>query len=121
MEKLIIAILVIFLAGCATAGKPMQQTQVDRIQKGKTTKQEIIQTFDQPDGTYFDKNGNLIWYYTAAKIKSTAWTFIPVVNLVHNEIRMKNQILTIVFNRDGIVEDYSFTDSDKSLKSGIIP
>lgn len=109
------------ISGCATVGKEIHQTNVDQLQKGKTTKDQVIQTFGQPDATYFDRDGRLVFSYFASKMSPTVYSFIPIVNIVHNEIKQKNQSLIIMFSKDGIVEEYSFTNPDKTISAGIVP
>jgi len=121
MKKLLLIFLCLGLVGCATYGKPIKKSAVEEMQKGVTTKEEVIEKFGQPDTTYFDANNRLVYSYHAVKVNNTAWNFIPVVNLIHSEMKMKTQMLVIVFSKEGIVEEYSFIDSDKPMKYGIIP
>jgi outer membrane protein assembly factor BamE (lipoprotein component of BamABCDE complex) len=121
MKSIICILLVIFLSGCATCGRPIDRFSVEKMQKGVTTKEDVIKKFGQPDSTYFDKDNRLIYSYYASKVNSSVWNFIPVVNLVHSEMKMKMQWLVIVFSKDSIVEEYSFTDSNKPIQYGIIP
>ncbi len=118
--RYILIIILFVLTGCAAVGKPISQNSVNEIKKGATTKQEIIEYFGQPDMTSFDTNNRLIFSYYASKISNSAWNFIPVVSIFHSEMKQKMQWLVIVFNKD-IVEEYSFSNSDKPIKYGIIP
>ena len=120
--KYITFILSLFiLAGCASYGKEIKQSSVDTLQRGKTTKQEVIKNFGQPDGTYFDRDNRLIMYYYAGKMKPSGWNFVPLVGLFHSEINMKNQMLTIILDKNNTVEEYSFTNPDKKITAGLIP
>ena len=122
MRKAIILCLISFLiAGCANVGREIKSSNVEQLQKGKTTKDQVLQVFGQPDSTYFDKDGRLIFSYFASKCQNTIYNFIPVVNLVHSEMKMKNQVLIIAFSKDSIVEEYSFTTPDKTMSYGIVP
>lgn len=123
MKNIIIAIAIsaICLSGCATVGKEVPQSSVNQIEKGKTTKSEIIKIFGQPLTTYFDASGRLVFTYMSSKVSPTAWNFIPLVNIVHSEMKTKNQFLCIVFSKNEIVENYSFTNSDTPIKYGIVP
>lgn len=121
MKRTLVLLLCLGLCGCATYGKPIDKSAVEQMQKGVTTKEEVIKKFGQPDGTYFDKDNRLIYYYNASKVKPSAWNFVPIVNLVHSEMNMKMQMLVIVFSKEGVVEEFSFTDNDKPMKYGIIP
>jgi len=120
MRYIIFIIALFILSGCASVGKPIQQSSVNEIKKGITTKQEILDHFGQPDAISFDMNNRLTFSYYAAKTSSTVWNFIPVVNLVHGKMKQKAQWLVIVFNKD-VVEEYSFINSEKPITYGIIP
>lgn len=123
MKKWIVVIMLcsFVIAGCASVGKEIHQSSVDQLQKGKTTKNQVIQTFGQPDTTTFDKDGRLVYSYFASKMSPSVYSFIPVINIVHNEYKMKNQMLVIMFSKDGVVEEYSFTNPDKTMSYGIVP
>ncbi len=121
MKYVIIFFTLVMLSGCASYGKEIKQSSVNQIQRGITTKQEIINAFGNPDGTYFDRDNKLIMYYYAGKMKPSAWNFVPLVGLVHSEINMQNQMLTIILDKNNIVEEYSFTNPDKKITTGIIP
>jgi|GEM_PF-1967497 len=121
MQLVTIIISLFILSGCASYGKEIHENSVCKIQRGITTKQEILDTFGKPDGTYFDRDNKLIIYYFAGKMKQSAWNFIPIVNIFHTEMNMNNQMLTIILSKDNIVEEYSFTNPDKKISAGIIP
>ena len=123
MKQIIISILCLtfFLTGCATVGKEMHQADVNKIQKGITTKDQIIGIFGQPDTTYFDADGNLVFSYFASKFSPSVYSFIPLVNVVHNEYKMNNQMLIIIFDKNDTVRTYSFTNPNKTVGMGIVP
>jgi len=123
MEKWIIVIMLcsLVMSGCASVGREIHQSSVDQLQKGKTTKDQVVQMFGQPDTTYFDKDGRLVYSYSASKMSPSVYSFIPIVNIIHNEYKMKNQVLVIMFSKDGVVEEYSFTNPDKTISAGIVP
>ncbi len=119
--KVFLILIILFCSGCASYGTEIRQTSVDKIQRGVTTKQEIIDVFGTPDGAYFDSNNRSVLYYNAGKIKQSGWNFVPFVGLFHSEVNMKTQMLTIVLNKNNVVEEYSFTNPDKKITAGIIP
>ena len=123
MKQWIVVIMLctFVIAGCASVGREIHQSSVDQLQKGTTTKDQVIQMFGQPDTTYFDKDGRLVYSYAASKMSPTVYSFIPIINIVHNEYKMKNQMLVIMFSKDGVVEAYSFTNPDKTISAGIVP
>jgi len=121
MKYIMLLFALLILSGCASYGKEIRQSSVNGIQRGITTKQEVIKTFGEPDGTYFNSNSELILHYYAGKIKQSGWNFVPVVSLFHSEMKIQNQMLVIVFDNSNVVKEYSFTNPDKKITSGIIP
>ena len=125
MKKWIVVIVLmlcpLLMTGCASVGTEIKTSDVEQLQKGTTTKDQVIQMFGQPDTTYFDKDGRLVYSYAASKMSPTVYSFIPIINIVHNEYKMKNQMLVIMFSKDGLVEEYSFTNPDKTISAGIVP
>lgn len=109
------------LTGCATVGREMYQSDINKVQKGVTTKQQIIDIFGNPNTTFLDANGNTVFNYIAAKCQNTIYNFIPVINIVHSEMKMQNQMLSIIFDKDDKVINYSFSDSATPIKYGISP
>ncbi|MFH1458695.1 MAG: hypothetical protein ABIG31_06020, partial [Candidatus Omnitrophota bacterium] len=51
------------LSGYASYGEEIKQSSVNQIQRGETTKQQIINAFGNPDGTYFEVFRQKSLYY----------------------------------------------------------
>ncbi|MFT4271189.1 MAG: hypothetical protein QM578_09275 [Pantoea sp.] len=66
MRKLFIAMLSIVLAGCVYVGTNFDESKLANVQKGVTTKQEVISMFGEPTTTTVDSDGNevLMWSYS---------------------------------------------------------
>lgn len=120
MKKLFVLLLCLSFVGCATVGKQVNQSNAEKLQKGVTTKAEVIKIFGQPSSQSFNQAGKVIFTYIGCQVKNTAWNFIPVVSVFHSEMKMNNQVLTITF-KDDVVEEYNFSTSDTPVKYGIIP
>ncbi len=120
MKKLKVLLLCFSLVGCATVGRQVNQSNAEKLQKGITTKAEVIKIFGQPSSQSFNQAGKVVFTYIGCQVKNSAWNFIPVISAVHSEMKMTNQILSITFKND-IVEEYNFTTSDTPIKYGIIP
>ena len=127
-----LAMVLLLLSGCATTtpSKLNQYTIEKSIIKGKTTKQEILNIFGAPNIT--TKNANYIptieskdtkitmpaavtadetWSYSRSSTDANSgWTnLIPVVGLFSMSMSMKMTMLTIYFDKDDIVQDYTVT------------
>jgi len=108
------------LIGCVTVGRRVNQSNAEKLQKGITTKAEVIKIFGQPSSQSFNQAGKIIFTYIGCQMKNTAWNFIPIISAIHSEIKTTNQILTITF-KDDVVEEYDFSTSNMPIKYGIVP
>jgi outer membrane protein assembly factor BamE (lipoprotein component of BamABCDE complex) len=128
-HSVLILTLAIALAGCATkttiSGSPaIDSTQVAQIRKGVTTRQELVDAFGSPLHSQLMGDGRRTLVFasnqTTMKLDNKMW--IPfagpfVGSKDKHETRMQN--LQVVLNRDGVVEDYEFSDqtSETSMRS----
>jgi hypothetical protein len=67
MKKLILgAIAAIMLSGCVYTGTNFDESKLANVQKGITTKQEVISYFGNPTTTTIDSEGNemMMWTYS---------------------------------------------------------
>ena len=90
---LIICFLTIFLAGCATVGKEINDQQVSNIQKGVTTEQTLINDFGKPYMETVDYEGrkSLVWTHAHATAFSAG----------------RGKSLSVKLDKSGVVENYS--------------
>ncbi|MBI4378311.1 MAG: outer membrane protein assembly factor BamE [Nitrospinae bacterium] len=94
MKKVIIIFLFLLtFYGCATVGKDFDITFVKRIEKGKTTKQEINDNLGPPFRKGTD-NGELTWTYVYNKWSAGGTTY--------------SKDLYIIFDKNGAVRSYVF-------------
>lgn len=112
--------MLVFLIGCASVGTKISQDQINKIEKGKTSKSEILETFGKPM-TVVQMGDKIMFNYIHAKSKNSAGNFIPVYNVFHSEINTDMENLSITFSKEGIVEDYSFSQSYMPVTAGIMP
>lgn len=66
--------LVLILSGCASAvGQNFDESKLEKLHKGRTTKQELIALFGQPDTETPYPEGHLIlmWKYSQARAMDT--------------------------------------------------
>jgi len=111
------------LAGCASAGnealsKQTSATLNQSIQKGVTTKAQVQAALGQPQSVSFN-GGQEQWTYNFAHATPTAVDFVPVVNLFVHHANVDHKMLVILFNKDGVVENYSYTHGQSVYKSGV--
>jgi len=111
------------LAGCASAGnealaKQTSATLSEHIEKGVTTKAQIEAMLGQPQNVSFN-NGQEQWTYNFAHATPTAVNFVPVVNLFVHQANVDHKMLVILFDKNGVVQNYSYTHGQSVVRSGI--
>jgi len=107
------------ISGCATVGTKMNQENIAQIKEGITSQEEVIASMGQPYMQTLTSDGKIIMMYQYTKVKNRAINFIPIVNLLAGGMDMKQQILQILVDKNGIVEKYIFTDSNSDINSGL--
>ncbi|MFH1396985.1 MAG: hypothetical protein ABIH27_00350 [Candidatus Omnitrophota bacterium] len=107
------------LVGCATVGIPIDQNKTSQIKESVTTKQEVIAILGKPYMKTLSSDGKIIMLYQYTKVKNRASNFIPVVNIFSSGMDMRQQMLTVLINKDGKVEKYTMNDSDTAINSGL--
>jgi outer membrane protein assembly factor BamE (lipoprotein component of BamABCDE complex) len=116
MKEICLLILMVTLTGCTTVGTPIKDTNVSAIQRGVTTKQEILGMFGTPIDTAMTPAG-LTYTYQFTKSSPTPVDIIPVVSLLYVQLKENQQTLLVNFDNNDIVKDYSFTKTARVLSS----
>ncbi len=111
------------LAGCASAGsealsKQSSTSLQQHIQKGVTTKAQVQAILGQPQSVSFN-GGDEQWTYNFAHATPTAVDFVPVVNLFVHHADVDHKMLVILFDKTGVVQNYSYTHGQSIVHSGI--
>lgn len=120
MKKVLAVLICLGLVGCATTGTRIEPDKVKQIKEGITTQEEVIALMGKPFMQNLTSDKKVIMMYQYAKVKNRASNFIPVVNILAGGMDMKQQILQILINENGIVEKYIFTDSNSPINSGLL-
>jgi len=116
-------VFAVLLSGCASAGnealsKQTSETLQQHIQKGVTTKAQVQAVLGQPQNVSFN-NGREQWTYNFAHATPTAVDFVPVVNLFVHHANVDHKMLVILFDKNGVVENYSYTHGQSVYRSGV--
>ncbi len=107
------------LAGCATMSPVVTETEsgnknlsvenILKIEKGKTTSEEIKKLFGEPDLKYENASDkSTSWVYDYSKTRKRSMERAPFA--------IDQTQLEITFNNDGIVKEYTHTVSNKTKK-----
>lgn len=124
MKKILIAVLAILpLSGCTVHGNKSltdenHQTVKLKIVKGKTTQQEILTTFGEPQ-TRATNDGKEMWSYSSMTGETQLSNYIPGLALLTNSSTAHIKSLDIWF-KGNIVERYNFSQTASKTSRGLL-
>jgi hypothetical protein len=106
----------LLLQGCAfsrgTLGDDIKSEVIAAIQKGTTTKEEVIHLLGAPDRLLPLNGRDVFQYYRYdAKVGS-----LLLIILNFSRLTIKSDDLFVILNRDGIVEDVVFSKRTDGLE-----
>ena len=110
LAVLLLAIMV-SLTGCATShmtqGRDFSSSQVQQIQKGKTTKRELIALFGQPFSKSVVDGDTEKWLYFYSDVTSKARSAVFTMKVQTTGIRKQLDVLL----KNDIVTNYTHTET----------
>lgn len=124
MKKMLIAVLVILpLTSCTDQGNKSltdenHQTVNLKIIKGKTTQQEILTAFGEPQ-TRATNDGQEMWSYSSMTGESQLSNYVPGLALLTNSSTAHIRSLDIWFKGD-VVERYNFSQTASKVTRGML-
>lgn len=120
MKHLVYLLLLCLITGCASVGTKMDMSRAEQIERGVTTRSDLIAMFGQPRSVGFDANQSrtATWIYSSASNRAT--NFIPVVGLVSSTVDTYVQTLTVIFDENDVVKDFTYNESNSEVKTGLV-
>jgi outer membrane protein assembly factor BamE (lipoprotein component of BamABCDE complex) len=119
MKRLIPPLMCLFLIGCATSGRKIDQTAVERIQKGVSTKADVRSLIGAPDQVTKTSAGNEVWSYHYTRVTAKGENFIPVVGMFAGGMNTQNQWTMVTFGPDGLVQGVDTSYGGSEVGSGL--
>lgn len=105
-----------FVPGCAfsrgTLGDELQSEVLATIQKGTTTKEEVLHLLGAPDRLLALNGRDVLQYY---RYDAKAGSLLLIV-LNFTRLSIKSDDLFVVLDRDGVVEDVISSKRTENLK-----
>jgi outer membrane protein assembly factor BamE (lipoprotein component of BamABCDE complex) len=117
--KLMGIILGLALCGCATSGRKLDQSKVDAIKKGETTRDQVIKLIGSPDQVAKSSSGDTVFTYSFMRATVKGSTFIPIVGAFAGGVDTQNQMVMITFGPDGVVKEYVSTYGASDVSNGL--
>ena len=124
MKKIVLAIAVAgTLAGCTSIGNEAIRNETDeslsqKIVKGKSTKADVRAALGGPSFTSFVDGGNEQWTYNLATHQQNPVSYVVGGLYSGGQGKTKNAI--VLFDKKGVVLNYSVTEGDTEYRGGII-
>lgn len=117
--------VVAFTAGCAykTGNVVLQDASEEslgsKLVKGKTTKAEVKRNIGEPNNTSFTDGGLEIWNYNAQRSVQKFFNYIPIVSAACSGSDDETKKLSILFDEDGVVKNYTYLNSKGETMRGL--
>ena len=108
----------LFLTGCATVGRKIDQSKVAQIKQGQTTRTQVIQLIGSPDQMTQMGNGTVMFQYVYVRASAKASNFVPVVNLFAGGMDMQNESVMVMFTND-VVSQIISTAGGNEINGGV--
>lgn len=124
MKKILAALCVISLVGCASTGNEKlrvesEGTMSQKIFEGKTTKAEVRSMFGSPIRTSFTDGGLEIWNYEFSNVSADAISYVPIISMFGGSASGTKKELVVMFDQQSIVKRFSMSESDVTSKTGL--
>lgn len=98
-------VLSVLLTGCVSVGRKIDLEAVAKIEKGKTTRADVLSLLGSPDGITRDGLGNEVLGYTFVRHQTSPVTFVPIVGAFAGGGDVQTQFVSVTVNRAGVVCD----------------
>ena len=124
LNSIVALALCILLSACASSGNEKIRSETkegleQQIQKGKSSKQNVQDLYGDPDEITFTDSGNEIWRFKHSLATSKPINFVPYANIFSHGMDVKNKIIVFIFDKKGIVQNYTLSDAKNEIKNGL--
>ena len=112
VNGLMVLIFIILASGCATSsysvGTDFSSVNIDKIVKGKTTSQEMIQLFGEPFSKSVVSAEDEKWMYMYSKGTAKAQSYVITMKV---ETTGTQKMLDVLI-KNGVVINFAYTEKD---------
>jgi len=106
------------VTSCVSMGRKLDQNAVNRIHEGQTTRAEVIEWLGSPDQTT-RMGETTIFQYHFARASAKPEGFIPIVGAFAGGVNMQNQMVSVTFDRNGIVRQLMTSGGGSEIGMGL--
>lgn len=119
MKKLIGAVGVVLMAGCASTGVQVDPSRVQSFERGVTTRGQIEAALGRPTMVQTMQDGKTTLTYTYANAQVRPATFIPIVGLFAGGSDVRADSVSIFLDAQGRYEANQSTTSEYGTGMGV--
>ncbi len=119
MRYVFVIIALLALTSCMSMGTKVDQDKLARFEKGKTTYTEVIQQLGKPTQSTINSDGSRMVVYTYMQSQMRAANFIPIVGAFTGGADTENTSVTLNFDKDSVLTNYSATQGSSSMGTGL--
>ena len=106
-------ILLIAFSSCGTSvGTKQKEEDLEKVSVGMSI-MEVENLLVKPESLSRDASGNINYLYLYSKIRISARSYIPIVNLFGTNAKMESQNFSVYFDRSGRVKNFGLVGSSQ--------
>ena len=111
MKKLVlIAAICVSLTACMSSGIKVDNNKMSEFKAGKTTYSDVIASLGNPSQTTVSASGIKTISYVYMSVQSRPENFIPYVGAFVGGVDSEHSVVTMSFDKSGILKDYNATN-----------
>ncbi|WP_432262804.1 hypothetical protein [Cupriavidus sp. TMH.W2] len=120
----LMVVAALMVGGCGTTNTGVlatadEATIAKHIINGKTTQREVRAYLGGPDDVKFTDSGQEVWQYVQQDTTVNGATFIPVVGIFAGGSKTDQKLLTILFDKKGVVVRSTYATNTKEFRNTV--
>ena len=113
------ALVVLMLAGCVSAGTPIDPAKLATLERGRTTLTEAQAALGPPNGVSVLSDGSRVLVYTYVHAQARPETFIPYIGAFIGGADTQSQSVALIFGPDGLLRSGSSHGTQVGASMGL--
>ena len=111
---------IVLLAGCASAGVRVQESQLAQFHPGQTTYSEVVKALGPPSTSTLSSTGERMIVYSFFHYQTRPESFIPYVGPFVGGADTSNSNVVLVFDQHSILQRYDSSAGGMGVSTGIL-
>jgi outer membrane protein assembly factor BamE (lipoprotein component of BamABCDE complex) len=120
ITKIILLYLgIVSLGACAASGVHVSEDQLSNLKEGQTTYGQVVGTLGNPTTKTRTPLGDTQIMYIYSEYQTRPETFIPYVGGFVGGADTRSNIVTLTFNKKGVLQNYSQSETAMGTASNL--